>query len=606
MPSIHNDKNPAFRSWTTILLAGSAGILVACGGGDDSGSDSTNPDPGIATYAIGGTVSGLSGSLTLKNNGGDTLSLTTSGSFSFPTRLASGSPYAVTVGTQPTGQTCTVAGGSGTVTSEAVASVRVTCAASATSVLAGRTWQPGQLLESSVGDVIGGVLYSRYRVGLSDTGAAVLAFLQEDGSGGESLQVVDGVAGPAGSAPVWTAPVAIDSAAKTVASTRLTGIQLPALAVSPNGQAVVLWASSRDCTASEGCLSMYILNVSRRLSSHTAWEAPVAILQSKNAARDAIPVINDSGDVAILFDGQQEAVNTGHVAVAMRKASEAGYRVQSFTGWPIGTVRELGQQVQMGMDKAGRITLVGEQTNTSNTLDLVAYRGTVAAGFGVTPVAEALEDRSSSATLHGITVGLDGTVAAAFQQTTATTTRATLLSVWSPDSGTWAVARDVSADLGAALSSNWALRVPDGTSGDVLLFSGCTLASRRSGQWLPRVDLPADCGLNSSSEFSGLWAMDRNGNYMAMNSDSSLWRSYDVAANRMIKAIPGSTPVSADYLLGVAKDPRGGYNFGGSMALSVQGLGVMVVRTPYTQMPSAAAPNGDSATPQNLFGFYFK
>lgn len=46
--------------------------------------------------------------------------------------------------------------------------------------------------------------------------------------------------------------------------------------------------------------------------------------------------------------------------------------------------------------------------------------------------------------------------------------------------------------------------------------------------------------------------------------------------------------------------------FGGAIQLSVQGFGLMLVRTPYTQMPSVAAPNGDSATNQNLFGFYFK
>jgi hypothetical protein len=397
----------------------------------------------------------------------------------------------------------------------------------------------------------------------------------------------------------------IDGAAKAISYVNFAGAQQPALAVSPNGQAVVLWSSSRACVTSELCAQMYALNVSRRLSGATAWEAPVAILQSKNTPRDAFPLINDSGDVAVLFDGQPAVSSTGYAAVAMRKAAESGYRVQSFNGWPLSTVRQIGQQVQFGMDKAGRITLVGEQANAGGTNDLVAYRGTVAAGFGAAPVAETIEDRSAGATLHGLTVGLDGTVAAAFRQTTATVTNATLVSVWSPDSGIWSAARDVTAELGP-LADSWALRVPDGNSGDVLLFSGCSLASRRAGQWLPRVDLPTDCGLNASSGFVGLWSMDRNGNYVAMDSVSGLWRSYDVAANRMVKAVPSSTPVAADYLLGVAKDPRGSYAFGGTAQLSVQGVGLMLVRTPYTQMPSVAAPNGDSAINQNLFGFYFK
>ena len=82
------------------------------------------------TYSVGGTVSGLTGTVVLQDNGGDDLSVTASGSFTFPTQLASGAAYAVTVKTQPSGQTCTVSGGTGTVGSANVTSVAVTCATS--------------------------------------------------------------------------------------------------------------------------------------------------------------------------------------------------------------------------------------------------------------------------------------------------------------------------------------------------------------------------------------------------------------------------------------------------------------------------------------------
>jgi hypothetical protein len=78
------------------------------------------------TYTVGGTVSGLSGSVTLLDNGGNALALSTSGSFTFTTPIAQGSAYALTVGTQPSTQTCTVANGSGTATSN-VTNVTVTC-----------------------------------------------------------------------------------------------------------------------------------------------------------------------------------------------------------------------------------------------------------------------------------------------------------------------------------------------------------------------------------------------------------------------------------------------------------------------------------------------
>jgi hypothetical protein len=82
------------------------------------------------TYSVGGTVSGLTGTVVLQDNGGDNLSVTANGSFTFPTQLASGAAYAVTVKTQPSGQACTVSGGTGAVGSANVTSVAVTCATS--------------------------------------------------------------------------------------------------------------------------------------------------------------------------------------------------------------------------------------------------------------------------------------------------------------------------------------------------------------------------------------------------------------------------------------------------------------------------------------------
>ncbi len=61
------------------------------------------------SYTISGTVVGmLSGqSVTLQNNSGDNLTVSSNTSFSFTTKVASGATYLVTVLTQPTGQTCT-------------------------------------------------------------------------------------------------------------------------------------------------------------------------------------------------------------------------------------------------------------------------------------------------------------------------------------------------------------------------------------------------------------------------------------------------------------------------------------------------------------------
>ena len=80
------------------------------------------------TYTIGGSVSGLASgqSVVLQNNGGDDNTVNANGAFTFATSINSGSAYAVTVLTQPTGQTCTVSNGSGTANAN-VSNVAVTC-----------------------------------------------------------------------------------------------------------------------------------------------------------------------------------------------------------------------------------------------------------------------------------------------------------------------------------------------------------------------------------------------------------------------------------------------------------------------------------------------
>ena len=81
------------------------------------------------TYTVGGNVTGLTASgLVLENNAGDDLAVpATSTSFTFATAVASGATYSVSVKTQPSGQTCALAGASGTVGAAPVTNVAVTC-----------------------------------------------------------------------------------------------------------------------------------------------------------------------------------------------------------------------------------------------------------------------------------------------------------------------------------------------------------------------------------------------------------------------------------------------------------------------------------------------
>lgn len=104
---------------------------VTKGAGKVAGANVTSVAIACATdsFTVGGSISGLAGTVVLKNKGADSLTRMTNGAFTFATPVLSGSTYAVTVGTQPSGQTCTVTGGSGTLTNAAVADVAITCAA---------------------------------------------------------------------------------------------------------------------------------------------------------------------------------------------------------------------------------------------------------------------------------------------------------------------------------------------------------------------------------------------------------------------------------------------------------------------------------------------
>jgi hypothetical protein len=110
----------------STLTGGAPGIMAyeTTQAGSWAGGDAV-------AFPVGGTVSGLSGSgpVVLQDNGGDSVSVSGNGSFTFPTPVVAGAPYDATVKTYPPGETCSVADGSGTVASAAITDVAVTCSA---------------------------------------------------------------------------------------------------------------------------------------------------------------------------------------------------------------------------------------------------------------------------------------------------------------------------------------------------------------------------------------------------------------------------------------------------------------------------------------------
>jgi hypothetical protein len=95
-------------------------LIAGCGGGGRGGESAPRQ------VTVGGTVSGLAGTVVLQDNAGNDLTLATNGAFTFPSAIDAGSTYAVTVLKQPAGPSCAVSNGSGTAIAD-VTNVSVIC-----------------------------------------------------------------------------------------------------------------------------------------------------------------------------------------------------------------------------------------------------------------------------------------------------------------------------------------------------------------------------------------------------------------------------------------------------------------------------------------------
>ena len=126
----------AITATSTTFTGGAPGLMTygttraaawAGGSGPAPAGSSAFGSGGTSTYTIGGTVSGLSGTVVLQDNGGDNLSVSANGPFTFATALAAGAAYNVTVASSPSGQACTAAGAAGTVASANITTVTISC-----------------------------------------------------------------------------------------------------------------------------------------------------------------------------------------------------------------------------------------------------------------------------------------------------------------------------------------------------------------------------------------------------------------------------------------------------------------------------------------------
>ena len=167
-------------------------LLVGCGGGGGGGGGGDSgppPPPPPATFTVGGTVSGLDvgQSVVLQNNGGDDLTVSANGEFTFAAKVSSGGTYAVKVSTQPQGMYCAVAGGSGTASAD-VSRVAVACAG---------PYTVGGTVSGLVGQGLELVLGTGQQLGISGNGNYVFPTALYANGSGSSVSIAQQPQSPA-------------------------------------------------------------------------------------------------------------------------------------------------------------------------------------------------------------------------------------------------------------------------------------------------------------------------------------------------------------------------------------------------------------------------
>ena len=113
-------------AWVRVVV----GVLLLAGcrlGFQDSALDAMPPDVAPGYFTVGGTLTGLTGSIVLVDNGVDPLTRTSDGPFVFGTPIMDGGTYSVTIATQPANAACSIAKASGTVSGAAIVDIAITC-----------------------------------------------------------------------------------------------------------------------------------------------------------------------------------------------------------------------------------------------------------------------------------------------------------------------------------------------------------------------------------------------------------------------------------------------------------------------------------------------
>lgn len=406
-------------SGQTCVVSGGGNGTVASSDVTNVAVTCTNNPP--LTYTIGGTITGLTGTVVLRNNGGDTITRNNNGSFTFATVLADAAVYNVTVFAQPFGQTCTVSGGGngnggGTVMSSNVTSVAVNC------VTNGKFWRTAATIENNNA---GGAIFPQIAIDVN--GNALAVWSQSDGTR-YNIWANRYTAGAPGS---WGTAVLIE--------TNNSGNALnPQIAIDASGNAIAVWQQ----------FDVPRYNIwANRYTAGVGW-GTAALIETDDLGEAIRPQIafDPSGNALAVW---QHSDGILYNIYANRYTAGAGWG----TAAPIdGAGNGIASFPQIAIDASGNAIAVWQQVFSASRFDIVACFYTSGADWGTPATIES--NNAGSAFTPQIAFDAGGNAIAVWQQsdgTPRTDIWANRYTAGAP--GSWGIATLIeTSNLGSALS----------------------------------------------------------------------------------------------------------------------------------------------------------
>ena len=486
---------------------------VSNGSGSLSGANVTNVAINcINTYTIGGNVSGLNGNgLVLRNNGGDDLSISGNGSFTFATALTDLSSYSVTVQTQPTNlsQTCTVTNGSGSLSGANVTNVAISCTTDSFTIGGSVNGLSGTGLElqNNGGDdlAVGGTAYTFGTALVDGSNYEVTVKTQPTGQ----MCDVSNRAGTLAGANITNATVTCRSwgPAGLIETDNTGNASTPRIASDANGNALAVW-HQHDGTRNNIWANHY--------TAGGTWGTPVLVETDDlgNATNPDVAIDTNGNGMAVWrqYDGFVQRI------WASRYVSGVWTTPEKIENIANGFARN----ARVAFDANGNAIAVWGHFNVVDSVWTNRY--TAGSGWGTPELLE--QDDTGNALEPRIAIDSNGNAMAIWEQSTGAQA-----DIWSNrySSGSWGTAVLVeSNDSGDAESAQIAFD----TSGDAIAVWEHRDATNLASIWSNRYTggswgSPELLESNGGQAFNPQLAIDASGNALAV------WYQHDGIRNNI-------------------------------------------------------------------------